>query len=320
MKIGKCAGVAAVVLMSAGAALGGDIVSGTSRMTILQSGPFATPFDAPNGDGAIFAPNGSTDQLYKYSWYYRTELDSSPRIMSSLTTPTSSFVGDTARFVYTDTGPGVSQGGGRFDATITAKVVGLPDPAQTRVQGSFTIKNRNSTTRTFRLYHIVDLDLPGGTPNPSTDDALNKLPAGPTFRQTELASSSFAEISGPGADGWRVGTGTDLRALLNTSMISDVGTTFVSATGDVGVILQWTLTLAPNETRVINTAFGINAAANPPACPADFNNAGGVTVQDIFDYLTAWFSNSPSADFNGAGGITVQDVFDFLTAWFTGCP
>jgi hypothetical protein len=57
----------------------------------------------------------------------------------------------------------------------------------------------------------------------------------------------------------------------------------------------------------------------PPACPADFNNSGGVSVQDIFDFLTAWFANSPLADFNNSGAATVQDIFDFLTAWFAGC-
>ncbi len=54
-------------------------------------------------------------------------------------------------------------------------------------------------------------------------------------------------------------------------------------------------------------------------CPADFNAAGGVSVQDIFDFLGAWFAGDPRANFNGAGGLTVQDIFDFLAAWFAGC-
>ncbi len=55
------------------------------------------------------------------------------------------------------------------------------------------------------------------------------------------------------------------------------------------------------------------------ACPADFNGVNGVTVQDIFDFLTAWLAGSPTADFNGVNGVTVQDIFDFLTAWLAGC-
>ena len=55
------------------------------------------------------------------------------------------------------------------------------------------------------------------------------------------------------------------------------------------------------------------------ACPADFNGSGTVTVQDIFDFLAAWFASTPSADFNHSGTISVQDIFDFLAAWFAGC-
>jgi len=54
-------------------------------------------------------------------------------------------------------------------------------------------------------------------------------------------------------------------------------------------------------------------------CVADFNCSGIVSVQDIFDFLSAWFAGSPLADFNG-GGLAVQDIFDFLSAWFAGCP
>jgi hypothetical protein len=53
-------------------------------------------------------------------------------------------------------------------------------------------------------------------------------------------------------------------------------------------------------------------------CPADFNLDGVLSVQDIFDFLNAWFAGNPATDFNGAG-ISVQDIFDYLNAWFAGC-
>ena len=54
-------------------------------------------------------------------------------------------------------------------------------------------------------------------------------------------------------------------------------------------------------------------------CAADHNGVAGVTVQDIFDFLTDWFSGNAAADFNLSGGApTVQDIFDFLAAWFEG--
>ena len=57
-----------------------------------------------------------------------------------------------------------------------------------------------------------------------------------------------------------------------------------------------------------------------PCCHADFNKQAGITVQDIFDFLTAWFSGDPIANLtgNGVGVPTVQSIFDFLAAWFTG--
>ncbi len=54
-------------------------------------------------------------------------------------------------------------------------------------------------------------------------------------------------------------------------------------------------------------------------CPADFNRDGTISVQDIFDFLTAWFAGNPAADINGVNGLSVQDIFDFLGVWFAGC-
>ncbi len=55
------------------------------------------------------------------------------------------------------------------------------------------------------------------------------------------------------------------------------------------------------------------------ACRADFNGSGAATVQDIFDFLAAYFGNAPTADVNLSGAISVQDIFDFLAAYFAGC-
>jgi hypothetical protein len=77
-------------------------------------------------------------------------------------------------------------------------------------------------------------------------------------------------------------------------------------------------------TLIGSFTFGTSSIASvsvaQAACPADFNHVGGVTVQDIFDFLAAYFAGLPTADFNGVGGVTVQDIFDFLGAYFTGCP
>jgi hypothetical protein len=58
-----------------------------------------------------------------------------------------------------------------------------------------------------------------------------------------------------------------------------------------------------------------------PCCYADYNKTGGITVQDIFDFLGDWFAGSPFANTAGtgaAGTLSVQNIFDFLGAWFAG--
>jgi subtilisin-like proprotein convertase family protein len=63
-------------------------------------------------------------------------------------------------------------------------------------------------------------------------------------------------------------------------------------------------------------AFGANN--NTPCCLGDYNHQGGVTVQDIFDFLNGYFNQHPGADVNGNDGVTVQDIFDFLLLYFAG--
>ncbi|HVU63436.1 MAG TPA: GC-type dockerin domain-anchored protein [Phycisphaerales bacterium] len=96
-------------------------------------------------------------------------------------------------------------------------------------------------------------------------------------------------------------------------LASSVPTAGISLTSDVGTGLDvFSLGSGHTLTHVVDP--------NPcPACRVDFNHDGHVAVQDIFDFLNAWFAGSPSADFNGVNGLEVQDIFDFLNAWFAGC-
>ncbi len=74
-------------------------------------------------------------------------------------------------------------------------------------------------------------------------------------------------------------------------------------------------------TAQVNSACGtfVSDGAVLDFCAADFNESGTASVQDIFDFLAAYFAADLHADFNGSGGLSVQDIFDFLAAYFAGC-
>lgn len=58
-----------------------------------------------------------------------------------------------------------------------------------------------------------------------------------------------------------------------------------------------------------------------PCCKADFNQSSQVSIDDLFLYMNAWFSSSPTADIsdNGAGTPTIDDLFLYINAYFVGC-
>lgn len=69
------------------------------------------------------------------------------------------------------------------------------------------------------------------------------------------------------------------------------------------------------------TTCNLTSVFNGPCCFADYNKGGGVTTQDIFDYLSDWFNAHPNAKLqgDGVGTPTVTDIFNFIAAWFAGC-
>jgi hypothetical protein len=92
-----------------------------------------------------------------------------------------------------------------------------------------------------------------------------------------------------------------------------------------------------SDASCANTVSGANAgaafspgtdcntggSATTPCCYADYNKTGGITVQDIFDFINDWLAGRPFATFGGTGSggpPVVQSIFDFLNAWFaSGC-
>ena len=316
--------VAASTLAAAAmTARGADLVSGNASLNILegfQLGQFY-PFNAPLGDGALRLDGASSpDVLYKNCWYYRTPIGADPLLFSELKAPTRTIAGDTATFTWLDNGNGPSGGGGRFDATMTIRLIDGDQAGQGKVTTQLRIRNINPSATTIKIYHLLDLDLPGGVPNPGPDDTLALVADAPLkARYTEASAPNYGEIDAPAATLHRIDSGFNLRSQLNGT-VNDLVPETGPYTGDGAIAVQWTLNLAAGEERVIDTAFAINMPVNPPTCRADYNTDGGVTVQDIFDFLVAYFAGQPAADINGDGSVAVGDIFAYLVLYFEGCP
>ncbi len=128
------------------------------------------------------------------------------------------------------------------------------------------------------------------------------------------ANWTNAETIGPESSpdtspGWRF-------ASWRLSQLGD-GTLTPSQTVRIRFIAE-DATAAIVEAAIDDLSIDLITCTPPQTCPADFNHSGSLEVQDIFDFLNAWFAGSPAADFNG-GGLAVQDIFDYLNAWFAGC-
>lgn len=92
-----------------------------------------------------------------------------------------------------------------------------------------------------------------------------------------------------------------------------------SGTGGSFRTYQWIRGLHRSMSLGEGRAMLLSAAQVQPPCGADFNHSGDVTVQDIFDYLAAYFAGVTNADINASGNVTVQDIFDYLGLYFVGC-
>lgn len=84
------------------------------------------------------------------------------------------------------------------------------------------------------------------------------------------------------------------------------------------------------QARVVNLG-GLAATVSKPidrggvetqslVCASDFNSSGSVNVQDLFDFLTSWFSSNRRADVDESGAVQSGDIFEFIALWFAPCP
>ena len=304
--LARSLGLVAVGALLAGA---GTIVNGDAAITFI-GGP---AFSLPTGDGTLITDSGSVDQLYKYCWYYRTPANNQNSVMSKVDVPTEVYSGDTGYFEWNDAGPGAT-GGEHFDAQLTVHIEDRGIPGHTVATHRMWVRNASTTTKTFQFFNLIDLDL-SGTPLDDTSEGIDFSTASGARVAVSEPSGRTAECFGLAATRWEVGSGSSLRAKLSSGSqnLSNASEPF---TGDGAIAFQWTLTLAPGETRLLYGGFAIDESV---PCPADFDSNGFVNGVDVDDFLVYFMLGDPHADFDH-NGFTNGDDFDlYIERFEAGC-
>jgi hypothetical protein len=64
-----------------------------------------------------------------------------------------------------------------------------------------------------------------------------------------------------------------------------------------------------------NATIAASAEVLPEPLKADFNQNGSVEIEDLFSYMSVWFTGKKQADFNGDGLVNLTDLMDFINVW-----
>jgi hypothetical protein len=245
-------------------------------------------------------------------------------------------------------------GNGSASATIDGVTVNLPivlacPPLTGTVSGGGTVCAGTSSAVSVAISSgvgpfTVTLTNGGGTLMSASPLVFNVTPGATTMYSVTSATDSrgCAVTASGSATVTVIGTpGTPTAAAASHRFVCPGGAIVLSATAPSGSVVDWftgscggsavaggssptvhptvaTTYYARSRTTVGGCLSAACATVSVTMCRADFNCSGTLEVQDIFDFLNAWFSGSASADFNG-GGLAVQDIFDYLNAWFAGC-
>ncbi len=162
---------------------------------------------------------------------------------------------------------------------------------------NWKLHNLTNSVLPVHLFHYADLDVGG---NSSGDSAIVEVNGdGRLQRVTDPGSGSQFDSrvdcigSAWGHAGYQIAPyPTLLNSLTDSSptTLFDVGAPF--GPGDYTGAQQWDVTLGP--AGALNDTFNGSVSLHVLSrCKADFNESGTLTVQDIFDFLAAWFAGCP---------------------------
>jgi len=204
----------------------------------------------------------------------------------------------------------------------------------TSAAGAFTLRvafdsandNCNGATPAFPGVPVSFCNIAATTDGPAEPACLSggssQISSDLWFRYTPLSSGRWTvQTCGSTFDtrlavypNCPVGAGTVLACADDTTACGPVGSvnlqTSLSVVGQAGASVL--VRVGGSNGATGNGTFTI-------FCAGDYNLSGGVSLQDVFDFLDGYFMGESAADINASGSIGTQDIFDYLGAFFGGC-
>lgn len=165
--------------------------------------------------------------------------------------------------------------------------------------------------------------------DPGTGDTIIDNSSSPwTESVVLLDDSDFASPSDtmqtvtddPQWDGFLAGVSADIDrdgAVCWTDRLLFVGT-LNSSIGDVNYSPRADMDL-DGDVNNADYASYVALFDSQVACKADVNCSGGISPQDIYDFLAYYYSGTLTGDFNSSGAVSPQDIYDFLAAYYLPC-
>lgn len=223
-------------------------------------------------------------------------------------------------------------GNATIDGTLQAEPVGSFEPSESAgfeavsaaaLDGQFALALGGNGyaptpyyTTTGAYYNFIQCPVFTSSPESTTT-----CPDGPATFAVAVAGTSPInlkwEILPPGSSGPWIPIDDGTIELLGTFTGTDTQSLEITQLdrAATGTLLR---VLVTNDCG----SFASNAASLTVcacfACPADFNQDGGVDGSDIDAFFTAWEAGSCDADTNFDGGIDGSDIDPFFTTWEAG--
>ncbi len=304
--------VAALGAAVAPLSLAQTLTHGDATFQLIPNPPFSSTL--PDTNFKTDATSG--DYMAKYSWSYRTQFNNQNSLMSKLDNPVVFTSGNHCRMTWTNAGP-APVGQERFNAELTITLIDGANPKQARLFSVMKFQSAANSRLTYQIFNLNDIDMPGGTPNPQTDDSVRFLSPNEALF-SEQASFENAIAMANNSSRHEANTGLTLRT--NTSSGSfDLSNVDGPVTGDGSSAFQWTATLDPSEQVTFYSGIAINQDSYPQnPCIADVNFDHVVDDLDFQVFVMAYNEllcpgNGPSRPFcvSDLNGDDVVDDADF---------